>query len=280
MKTCRCGHTSNYIYPAGIYNQSKVIVPNEVFSHNASLLFAVPGFQVGCAPQNALLQSTLECFYNQLCLDMVITLTGTLPNASALNISSSSSRFESTTTISVIFDNLMLESWHNSIDFAAYFRACATKTCSYCYEQRFYLIYMITVVASLFGGLSKVLHITSPLLVKCILCLCRQRVRTFEADEGLESSTIPGNIAMSDYWACSCDSEGLCWLPLGFYCSSTSCVPTDSEPDEIVPGIALGCQFLDFDLCSLGCLFNPSCVQMLIDERLYGYENFYVSVDF
>ncbi|CAF5070750.1 unnamed protein product, partial [Rotaria sp. Silwood1] len=125
MKTCRCDHTSNCIYPAGIYNQSKVIVPNEVFSHNASLLFAVPGFQVGCVPQNALLQSTLQCFYNQSCLDMVITLTGALPNASALNISGSSSRFDPTTTISVIFDNLMLESWHNSIDFAAYFRAWA-----------------------------------------------------------------------------------------------------------------------------------------------------------
>ncbi|CAF1297072.1 unnamed protein product [Rotaria sp. Silwood1] len=188
-KTCRCDHTSNCIYPTGIYNQSKVIVPNEVFLHNASLLLAVPEFQVGCVPQNALLQSTLECFYNQSCLDMVVTLTGALPNASALNISSSSSRFDPQTTISFIFDNLMLECWHNSTDFAAYFRACAPKTCSYSYEQCFYLIYMITVVASLFGGLSKVLHVTSPLLVKCILRLCRQQVRTFEADEGRESST-------------------------------------------------------------------------------------------
>ncbi|CAF4659002.1 unnamed protein product, partial [Rotaria sp. Silwood2] len=63
--TCRCDQTSNCIYPAGIYNQSKAIIPNEAFSNDASLLFVVPGFQVGCVPQNALLQSTLECFYNQ-----------------------------------------------------------------------------------------------------------------------------------------------------------------------------------------------------------------------
>ncbi|CAF4813981.1 unnamed protein product, partial [Rotaria sp. Silwood2] len=64
-ETCRCDQTSNCIYPAGIYNQSKAIIPNEAFSNDASLLFVVPGFQVGCVPQNALLQSTLECFYNQ-----------------------------------------------------------------------------------------------------------------------------------------------------------------------------------------------------------------------
>ncbi|CAF3750661.1 unnamed protein product [Rotaria sp. Silwood1] len=77
-ETCRCDQTSNCIYPAGIYNQSKTIIPNEAFSNDASLVFVVPRFQVGCVPQNALLQSTLQCFYNQSCLDIVITLTGAL----------------------------------------------------------------------------------------------------------------------------------------------------------------------------------------------------------
>ncbi|CAF3403303.1 unnamed protein product, partial [Rotaria sp. Silwood2] len=77
-ETCRCDHTSNCIYPAGIYNQSKAIIPNEALSNDASLLFVVPGFQVGCVPQNASFQATLECFYNHSCLDMVITLTAAL----------------------------------------------------------------------------------------------------------------------------------------------------------------------------------------------------------
>ncbi|CAF1108368.1 unnamed protein product [Rotaria sp. Silwood1] len=150
---CRCDQTSSCIYPAGIYNQSKVIIPNEVFIHDASLQFVVPGFQVGCVPQNALLQSTLECFYNQSCLDIVIKLTGALPTVRALNMSNFS-RFDPTTTLSIIFDQLMLESWHNSTDFVAYFRICAPKTCTYSYKQRFYIIYIITVVTSLVGGLS------------------------------------------------------------------------------------------------------------------------------
>ncbi|CAF3888438.1 unnamed protein product [Rotaria sp. Silwood1] len=187
-KTCRCDQTSNCIYPAGIYNQSKAIIPNEAFSNDASLLFAVPGVQVGCVPQNALLQSTLECFYNQSCLDIVITLTGALRTVSALNISNSISRFHPTTTIGDIFDNLMLESWQIFPDFAAYFNICAPAACSYSYIQRFFFIYMITVAASLFGGLSVALHIGCSLLVKFISKISYQQTRTLTADEERESS--------------------------------------------------------------------------------------------
>ncbi|CAF3820021.1 unnamed protein product [Rotaria sp. Silwood1] len=189
-ETCLCDRTSDCVYPAGIYNQSRAIIPNEVFSLDASPLFIVPGFQVGCVPQNALLQSTLECFYNQSCLDIVISLTGAVRTVSALNISNSFSRFSPTTTIGVLFDNLMVESWENSIDFATYFQTCAPKACSYSYIQRFFLIYMITAMASVFGGLSVALRITSPLFVKFILYLCRQRVRMLETDERHEPKII------------------------------------------------------------------------------------------
>ncbi|CAF1618777.1 unnamed protein product [Rotaria sp. Silwood1] len=108
-ETCRCDQTSNCIYPAGIYNQSKTIIPNEAFSNDASLVFVVPRFQVGCVPQNALLQSTLQCFYNQSCLDIVITLTGALHTVSVLNTSSSSSRFDPITTIIIGSKQIIVE---------------------------------------------------------------------------------------------------------------------------------------------------------------------------
>ncbi|CAF1045763.1 unnamed protein product [Rotaria sordida] len=168
-ETCRCDRTSDCVYPAGIYNQSRAIIPNEVFSLDVSPLFMIPGFQVGCVPQNALLQSTLECFYNQSCLDIVISLTDALRTVSALNISNSFSRFSPTTTIGILFDNLMVESWENSTDFAAYFQACAPKACSYSYLQRFFLTYMIATMASIFGGLSVALRITSPVPQNALL---------------------------------------------------------------------------------------------------------------
>ncbi|CAF1155414.1 unnamed protein product [Rotaria sordida] len=185
-ETCRCDRTSDCVYPAGIYNQSRAIIPNEVFSLDVSPLFMIPGFQVGCVPQNALLQSTLECFYNQSCLDIVISLTDALRTVSALNISNSFSRFSPTTTIGILFDNLMVESWENSTDFAAYFQACAPKACSYSYLQRFFLTYMIATMASIFGGLSVALRITSPWFVKFILRLSCRQVRMLATNEGHE----------------------------------------------------------------------------------------------
>ncbi|CAF1557745.1 unnamed protein product [Rotaria sordida] len=185
-ETCQCDRTNNCIYPAGIYNQSRSIIPNEVFSLDASPLFMIPGFQVGCVPQNALFQSTLECFYNQTCLDIVISLTGALRTISPLNISNSNSRFSPTTTIAILFDNLMIESWENSIDFATYFQTCAPKICSYSYVQRLFLIYMITTIVSVFGGIRVTLHIASPLFVKFILYLYRRWVSMQETEERYE----------------------------------------------------------------------------------------------
>ncbi|CAF1213581.1 unnamed protein product [Rotaria sordida] len=189
-ETCQCNRTSDCVYPAGIYNQTRSIIPNEVFSLDVSPLFMIPGFQVGCLPQNALFQSTLECFYNQTCLDIVISLTGALRTVSPLNISNSYSQFSPTTTIAVLFDNLMIESWENSIHFATYFQTCAPKACSYSYVQRFVLIYMITTIVSVFGGIRVAVYIASPLFVKLILRLCCRRVQVIEADEGHESSRI------------------------------------------------------------------------------------------
>ncbi|CAF3978032.1 unnamed protein product [Rotaria sordida] len=189
-ETCRCDHTSDCVYPAGIYNKTQAIIPNEVFSLDVSPLFIVPGFQVGCLPQNALLQSTLECFYNQSCLDIVISLTGALRTVSALNISNSFSQFTPTTTIGILFDNLMVESWKNSTDFAAYFQTCAPKACSYSYVKRFFLTYMIATLTSVFGGLSVALRITSPWFVKFILRSSCRQVRMLETNEGHEPKRI------------------------------------------------------------------------------------------
>ncbi|CAF4228296.1 unnamed protein product, partial [Rotaria sordida] len=44
-ETCQCDRTNNCIYPAGIYNQTRSIIPNEVFLLDVSPLFMIPGFQ-------------------------------------------------------------------------------------------------------------------------------------------------------------------------------------------------------------------------------------------
>ncbi|CAF1297268.1 unnamed protein product [Rotaria sordida] len=289
-ETCQCDRTSDCVYPAGIYNQTRSIIPNEVFSLDVSPLFMIPGFQVGCLPQNALFQSTLECFYNQTCLDIVISLTGALRTVSPLNISNSNSRFSPTTTIAVLFDNLMIESWENSIHFATYFQTCAPKACSYSYVQRFFLIYMITTIVSIFGGIRVAVYIASPLFVKFILRLCRQRVQMIEADEGHESSRIISQQVIvrnpsidqfehlhdmySSILSCPCRNSSIqrstfisSEVQIHPFCTS-SFVRDDRWLQywtmKFLDGIVLGCTFMNgLSQSTFECFYDDDCVNQL-----------------
>ncbi|CAF3925263.1 unnamed protein product [Rotaria sp. Silwood1] len=82
-----------------------------------------------------------------------------------------------------------------------------------------------------------------------------------------------------DHLPCDCEQVYFCLKPLGFYGYSPSYAQTNAKPFQIISGLYLGCQFLDFSYSTLQCFYNESCVQMLIDQRLYGYENIYLPID-
>ncbi|CAF3306950.1 unnamed protein product [Rotaria sp. Silwood2] len=90
---------------------------------------------------------------------------------------------------------------------------------------------------------------------------------------------VPASIKQIYLWSCPCDLGYSCSKPLGFYSYSSSSVQTDPVPNVTISGLNLGCQFLDFGLSTPECFYNESCIQMLIDFRLYGYENVYLPVD-
>jgi hypothetical protein len=68
------------------------------------------GMKAGCYPLESLLQSTLQCFYNQQCID---------PNANfkALDSSSVHSRFATNSTIEDILNKLMVEEYSKNISY-------------------------------------------------------------------------------------------------------------------------------------------------------------------
>jgi hypothetical protein len=84
-------------------------------------LFDVPGFYVGCYVVESLLQSTLECFYDQSCFNVlkfhisssssigVTTLDASLPTKYSVN-----------STIQELVNNLMIEEWNVSTMYETY----------------------------------------------------------------------------------------------------------------------------------------------------------------
>lgn len=110
---------------------------------------SVPGMFIGCLPITSLRLSTLQCFYDQNCLDIVKNVLK-LENLSvtALN-STQSSRFFVNATLDHIIDNFMLEEWLNSQNYSSYFHQCNPQQCSFSVVKRNDALLIITTLLGL-----------------------------------------------------------------------------------------------------------------------------------
>ncbi|CAF4435334.1 unnamed protein product, partial [Adineta steineri] len=104
------------------------------------------GMMAGCYPLESLLQTTLQCFYNQSCIDSTNKFT-------QLNISSlKTSRYQKNTTIQSILNNLMVEEYIINKSYENYFNQCAPSSCSYNYMKKYQVTEGIINLISLYSG--------------------------------------------------------------------------------------------------------------------------------
>ncbi|CAF4063791.1 unnamed protein product [Rotaria sp. Silwood1] len=158
LSGCSCDDSAKCIRQSSIYRYS-----------DQTRLFSVQGQYVGCFVTEALLQSSLQCFYNQTCINELRTyltynssLIVTALNASLLN------RFFENSTIQELVDKLMIEQWNLSTTFESYYNACQPRQCTYTYAARNDIIYIVTILFGLAGGLVTVLKFIVPRLVKLV----------------------------------------------------------------------------------------------------------------
>ena len=125
------------------------------------------GLAIGCLPSSVLLQSTLQCFYNQTCLNSLHSALFDNMTMPSLPISiNMSSHFPVNTPISSLFNELFIESWFRQYDYEDFFRACNVSKCTYTYIRRPDILYVVTTIIGLFGGLVTVLRLICPLSIK------------------------------------------------------------------------------------------------------------------
>ena len=100
---CSCFASTNCVLDARFYRAS---------GSDFDEVFTIPGIHIGCYVSEALLQSTLECFYNQTCVDTVKLLLNytTDFNVTALN-STIPSQFDTYTLISDLLKYTMVDEW-------------------------------------------------------------------------------------------------------------------------------------------------------------------------
>jgi len=162
------------------------------FNENSSKVF-VNGLKMGCTPSESLHVSTLECFYDELCVDLIREYTN-LTIISLVN--ETTSRFHSKTNVSQLIDNLFVEKWLTSMNYSSYYEQCLPSSCSYTYVQHFHILYFITFIFGLQGGLTIVLDWISPRIVRIIFKIYEKRKKQLNA-VGPECSTIKPSTVIS-----------------------------------------------------------------------------------
>lgn len=129
-----------------------------IFLDSSNRSVTIPGFIDGCFAMYGLRQSTFECLFDQSCLNQLLNLLNYSISITALNASSSTIYPPNNTFIGTIIDALFVENWIKSSDYTSYYRSCAPSTCQYSYVDRNDIIYIITTVLGLYGGLTEALR--------------------------------------------------------------------------------------------------------------------------
>ena len=134
--------------------------------------WVVPGFLIGCYPYEALLHSTLECLYNIECIDKLktmytssnITFPPLDPTLSVAN-----------ETVQSLVESLMIVEWQTSVIYERYYRRCAPIACTYSINQQANPLYIFSTMLGLYGGLTVILKLCVPVLVRVIRSILLSR---------------------------------------------------------------------------------------------------------
>ncbi len=101
----------------------------------------------GCYALEAHLQTTLQCFYDQDCIDSNWIFMKLNTTSIAL------SRFGLNATIGSILNNLMIEEYASNLSYKNYFDECAPLSCTYSYVKSHDVTETTLSLISLYGGL-------------------------------------------------------------------------------------------------------------------------------
>ena len=164
---CSCQSSFDCAYPAGIYDLPAIKALNDsgLLQTAVSPNITLPGIFAGCFPLNALLRSTLECLFSTSCLAALqSSIFDRHPLAVDTLVYSGTSRFPPNTTVQLIVDQILIETWVGIGNYSALYSQCQPNLCTYSYESSASFVMVLTTIIALFGGLSVVMKTVAPLI--------------------------------------------------------------------------------------------------------------------
>ncbi|CAF1225930.1 unnamed protein product [Adineta ricciae] len=132
--------------------------------NNSSERIGLIGLRIGCLPSESFHLSTLECFQNQSCVDLLHQYTN-YPNITVPHFITSN-HFLPNTTVDELIGHAFTEQWKTQRNYSQYYHRCSPLSCSYSYTEKFNIFYIIALFLSLEGGLTLVLRWICPKLIR------------------------------------------------------------------------------------------------------------------
>lgn len=163
---CFCNQQVTCSSPSGFYQDTMLTESWDIFDLMYKNTAQIPGLFTGCYPLESLLQSTLECFFNQTCVDFVQINVKPFQDVNFTAIDDNSmTLFTPTWTIEQIIKQLMIDQWNSSVSYEKYFNQCQPLSCTFLEAQRHNALYIVTTLIGLIGGLVSALRLLVPFLV-------------------------------------------------------------------------------------------------------------------
>ncbi|CAF1649337.1 unnamed protein product [Adineta ricciae] len=143
------------------------IFETSISTLSSTSLHRIPGHSAGCYPVNAILQSTLECFYDKICLGKLMSVIPTRERFRVMD-KTQPSRYRENSLVQSIVDKLMVEEWITNISYNKYYYQCAPTSCTFFKVSRYSLLYVLTQLISLLASMALVLRSIIPPIVQFV----------------------------------------------------------------------------------------------------------------
>ncbi|CAF0819652.1 unnamed protein product [Adineta steineri] len=161
---------------------------------NPSKNISIQGLKIGCTPSESFRASTLECFYNQSCIDLIQQFANKPSRFNLTNpfksLSTNNSRFPINTTIDKLINSLFIEELKTTISYSSYFEQCFPLSCSYTYIRQSSFLSIMTHLFGLQGGLAIVFDWICPKIVHFVFIVYRYRKRHINT---IQPTDLAGN---------------------------------------------------------------------------------------
>ena len=202
LNECACSTSFECLTPSG-----KFLCTNGNNCTVGTAIWGAPGLFWSCTSFESMLANSFYCFFDQTCIDKLLSFYNydmpdrlPLPEATlAIRSLDSSvpSRFAANDTINVIFNQLMIEVWKIEGNFDDYYETCAPAMCTYTYSQRLDIVYVMTTLAGLLGGLTIILRLLCPISVRFVHWMIGHWQQRHTETNGPEIDTAAGTVPTS-----------------------------------------------------------------------------------